>query len=144
MTDTATMDDVVEIHNDGLTVQKKFAADEFPVPAIRFEISSTHDGPVTVRLSESIPESFPMDSVGFHPKYHSDDWTAFEDNRVEFVGTIDPDDPLITVYGIRIDDQSEVAAFLSEPAISVISTEDSDSSTPTSADDSAVEAVIPE
>ena len=112
-------DDVVEVTTGGVTVTKSYTADEFPVPAVRFEFESEHDEPVEVRLAEDIPESFPMDSVGFHPDYHSDQWTAFQDNHVQFVGNVDPDEPLVTVYGIRLSEDTDPGAFLSEPTITV-------------------------
>lgn len=116
MNTTADTDDRVEVSDDGITVTKTFTSDDFPVPAIRFEIESSYDEPVSVRLSETVPDSFPMDGIGFHPEYHSDQWTAYQDHRVEFTGTVDPDEPLVTVYGIRIDD-GEAARFLDEPSI---------------------------
>ncbi len=116
---TSDADDVVEVTTGGVTVTKSYTADEFPVPAVRFEFESEHDEPVEVRLAEDIPESFPMDSVGFHPDYHSDQWTAFQDNHVQFVGNVDPDEPLVTVYGIRLSEDTDPGAFLSEPTITV-------------------------
>lgn len=117
MSSTVNTGDVVETYNDGITVTKRFTADEFPVPAIRFEFTSEYNEPVSVRLSETIPETFPMDGVGFHPDYHSDQWTAFEDHRVEFTGTVGPSDSLVTVYGVRIEDEAEANQFLTEPSI---------------------------
>ncbi|MFP9191958.1 AAA family ATPase [Natrialbaceae archaeon A-CW1-1] len=124
MSSTADADDVVEVQAGGITVTKTYTAEEFPVPAIRFEIETTTDDVATVRLSEDIPESFPMDSVGFHPEYHSDQWTAFQDNHVEFTGEIDPAEPLVTVYGIRLDDDTDPASFLTEPTITVVDSND--------------------
>ncbi|GAB3026177.1 AAA family ATPase [Natronobiforma cellulositropha] len=126
MSSTADADEVVEVSEGGLTVEKSFTADEFPVPAIRFEIETAGDEAVSFRLVERIPESFPMDGVGFHPEYHSENWTAFQDNHVEFSGTVEPDEPLVTVYGIRLDEETEPAEFLTEPAIAPTTTEDTD------------------
>ncbi|TYL37102.1 AAA family ATPase [Natronococcus pandeyae] len=142
MSSTADTDDVIEVSADGLTVRKRFAADEFPVPAIRFEIESDHDEPVTFRLSEEIPESFPMDKVGFHPEYYSDDWTAFQDNHVEFTGTLESDEPLVTVYGIRIDDESVVTEFLTEPTVVEVSSEDAADSDADAISDDVIETIV--
>ncbi|WP_254523608.1 AAA family ATPase [Natrinema caseinilyticum] len=117
MSSTADTDDVIEISTDGISVRKTFTADEFPVPAIRFEIESNRDDPVTFQLSEDVPSSFPMDRVGFHPDYHSEDWTAFQDNHVEFTATLEPNERLVTVYGIQLEDLSRGAEFLSEPTV---------------------------
>ncbi|MFC4437604.1 MULTISPECIES: prolipoprotein diacylglyceryl transferase [Natrialbaceae] len=142
MSSTADTDDVIEVSADGLTVRKRFAADEFPVPAIRFEIESDHDEPVTFRLSEEIPESFPMDKVGFHPDYYSDDWTAFQDNHVEFTGTLESGEPLVTVYGIRIDDESVVTEFLTEPTVVEVSSEDAADSDADAISDDVIETIV--
>jgi outer membrane murein-binding lipoprotein Lpp len=142
MSSTADADDVIEVSADGLTVRKRFAADEFPVPAIRFEIESNHDKPVTFRLSEEIPESFPMDKVGFHPEYCSEDWTAFQDNHVEFTGTLEADESLVTVYGIRIDDESAASEFLTEPTVVEVSSEDETGSDADALDDDVIETIV--
>lgn len=129
MSSSVDPEEVVTVSEGGVTVTKRYAPEEFPVPAIRFEIESDHDGPVTVQLTESIPESFPMDAVGFHPEYHSDQWTAFQDNRVQFTGTVNADSSLVTVYGIRLNDEFDSADFLSEPSISVEGADVTDEST---------------
>jgi len=132
MNSTADTDDTIEISADGIAVRKTFTADEFPVPAIRFEIESDRDNPVTLQLSEDIPESFPMDKVGFHPDYHSDDWTAYQDNHVEFTAALEPGDQLVTVYGIQLDDESRATEFLTEPL--VVERDADDATTTTTAD----------
>ena len=145
MNHTVDTDDVIEVSANGLQVQKTFTTDEFPVPAIRFYIESENDEPVSFRLSEEIPETFPMDGVGFHPEYHSENWTAFQDNHVEFTGTLEPGEDLVTVYGIRIDDESEVENFLTEPELVDVDSEES--STPSDADtvdDSTISNIVAE
>ena len=144
MSSTADTDDVIEVSADGLAVRKTFAADEFPVPAIRFEIESDRNESVAFRLSEDIPESFPMDKVGFHPDYHSDDWTAFQDNHVEFTGALEPGERLVTVYGIRIDDESDAEPFLTEPAIVEVSAESTGSSGADEIEDGVVDTIVSE
>jgi hypothetical protein len=119
MSSTAEIDDIIEVSADGLTVRKRFAAAEFPVPAICFEIESDHDEPVTFRLSEEIPELFPMDRIGFHPQYASENWTAFQDNHIELTGTLEANESFETVYGIRIDEADVGSEFLTEPTIEV-------------------------
>lgn len=141
MSSTVDTEDVVTVSDEGIAVRKEFSPDEFPVPAIRFEIVSSRDEAVTVRLSEEIPESFSMDGVGFHPEYHSDQWTAYQDHRVEFTGTVEPDSPLVTVYGVRLDDVSEGGQFMTEPSIVDVRPEGTDASTPDD-DDRAEDATI--
>ena len=142
MSDSAEASDVVEVADDGVVVTKTYTADEFPVPAIRFEFESEHEGSVDVRVAEDIPESFPMDSVGFHPEYHSDQWTAFQDNHVEFTGTVDPDETLVTVYGVRLEDDTEPDMFLSEPTVTVLTEDGDDGSEAEATDDELEETMI--
>lgn len=144
MSSTADTDEVIEVNADGLTVRKTFTADEFPVPAIRFAIESERDTQVTFRLSEDIPESFPMDKVGFHPDYHSDDWTAFQDNHVEFTGTLEAGAELVTVYGIRIDDERTAEAFLTEPTVVEVSADDEPTTEGDEIDDAVIDSIVSE
>jgi len=148
MNSTADTDDTIEISADGISVRKTFAADEFPVPAIRFEIESDRDNPVTFQLSEDIPESFPMDKVGFHPDYHSNDWTAYQDNHVEFTGALEAGDQLVTVYGIQLDDESRATEFLTEPLVVELDADDAndddDRSTADEVDDEVISNIVSE
>jgi predicted nucleic acid-binding Zn-ribbon protein len=110
----------VTVTKGGLRVEKSYVADEFPVPAIQFRIVSERDDPVELVLTDEIPRSFTMDAVGFHPEFEGDNWTAYKDHRVEFERTIDPGEEVLTVYGIRIEDDSEAEAFLVEPSVELV------------------------
>jgi len=110
----------VSVTTGEVRVGKAFEADRFPVPAIAFEIESLADEPIRIRLVDEIPESFPMEGVGFHPDYEGDNWTAYRDNRVSYERTLDPGESVLTVYGIRIDDPEEAEDFLGDPAIELI------------------------
>ncbi|MFC3959884.1 hypothetical protein [Halovivax cerinus] len=144
MSSSADTEDIVTVNRDDVTVTKRYAPDEFPVPAIRFEISSDRPEPAAVRLTEDIPESFPMDAVGFHPEYHSDQWTAYQDHRVQFEGVVEPNESLVTVYGIRLDDELDPAAFLTEPSIEAYSEHDVVESTAADVSESVEEVVSSE
>ena len=100
----------------GIRVEKSFTDDAFPVPAVMYELSSSREDPVRVRIVDRIPESFPMDRIGFHPEYESDNWTAYKDHRVEFERVVDPGDAIETVFGIR-DDDPDLDGFLGTPVI---------------------------
>jgi hypothetical protein len=110
----------VTVSTGEVRVGKAFEADRFPVPAIAFEIESLADEPIRVRIVDDIPESFPMEGVGFHPDYEGDNWTAYRDNRVAYERTLDPGESVLTVYGIRIDDPEEADDFLGDPDIELI------------------------
>ena len=119
-------DDLVTVSNDGVVVEKTVTAEEFPVPAVAFTLTSNTDVPVHIRLTDQIPSSFPMERVGFHPDYHSNAWTAYKNHRVEFEYTLDPTETIETVYGIRTDDSEELQQFLTEPEIKEIATSEDD------------------
>jgi predicted nucleic acid-binding Zn-ribbon protein len=111
-----TAETTTTVDEDGIRVEKSFTDDAFPVPAVMYELSSTRENPVRVRIVDRIPESFPMDRIGFHPEYESDSWTAYKDHRVEFERVIDPGDAVETVFGIR-DDDPDLDGFLGSPII---------------------------
>ncbi len=66
--------DEVTVAADGVTVTKRFEADEFPVPAIAFNLTSRRSVPVTVRLVDTVPDDVAVEDLGFHPEYGSDYW----------------------------------------------------------------------
>lgn len=111
-----TAEATTTVDEDGIRVVKSFTDDAFPVPAVMYELSSTREDPVRVRIVDRIPESFPMDRIGFHPDYESENWTAYKDHRVEFERVLDPGDAVETVFGIR-DDDPDLDGFLGTPVI---------------------------
>jgi predicted nucleic acid-binding Zn-ribbon protein len=111
-----TAEAATTVDEDGIRVEKSFTDDAFPVPAVAYDLSSTREDPVRVRIVDRIPESFPMDRIGFHPEYESENWTAYKDHRVEFERVIDPGDAIETVFGIR-DDDPDLDGFLGTPVI---------------------------
>lgn len=133
------LNESITVEAGGVTVTKEFAPEEFEVPAIRFELRSEHDEPVLVRLTDMIPEEFPMDGVGFHPDYDGDRWTAYDDGRVEFERTLDGGESLVTVYGVRVTEPEDVAPFLTEPYFEVAAGEDAEIGTGSGAGESLAE-----
>jgi gas vesicle protein len=117
MSDFSSGNEVVSSSEGGVTIEKSFDGEEFAVPAIRFELRSEHDDAVTVRLTDRIPDDFPMDNVGFHPEYENENWTAYKDHRVQFERTLEPNESLTTVYGIRLSNWSDAEQFHIEPEL---------------------------
>jgi len=112
-----TAEATTTVDEDGIRVEKSFTDDAFPVPAVMYELSSTREDPVRVRIVDRIPESFPMDRIGFHPEYESENWTAYKDHRVEFERVVDPgDDRDRDRVRIR-DDDPDLEGFLGTPVI---------------------------
>ncbi len=108
---------------DDITVTKTFTPDDLPVPAVRFLIESHRDSPARVRVSETIPATFSMNSVGFHPDYDAEHWTAYQDKHVVYEREIAAGDTVETVYGIRVEDTEEASAFLTDPEVTVVGAE---------------------
>ena len=111
-----TAEATTTVEEDGIRVEKSFTDDAFPVPAVMYELASDREDAVRVRIVDRIPDSFPMDRVGFHPDYESENWTAYKDHRVEFERVLEPQESVETVFGIR-DDDPELEGFLGAPVI---------------------------
>jgi len=101
----------------GVSVVKRFEADEFPVPAIAFEFRSERDETVAVTLSDTVPESIAVEDLGFHPEYGSEHWIIDDDDSIVFERELGPDESYITVYGIRATGSDNVEQFLTEPSL---------------------------
>jgi len=106
----------VSVSSDGVTVDKRFEEDEFPVPAIAFEIRSDRSESVTITIVDEVPEDVAVEDLGFHPEYGSEHWTIDEE-RITFEREMDPDSEYTTVYGIRATGTEDVEKFLTEPVI---------------------------
>ena len=108
--------DEVTVAADGVRVTKRFEADEFPVPAIAFNLTSRRSVPVTVRLVDTVPDDVAVEDLGFHPEYGSEYWDINE-NRIAFEKELEPEADYTTVYGIRATGTDDVEKFLTEPEI---------------------------
>jgi methyl-accepting chemotaxis protein len=102
--------------SDGVTVTKRYEADEFPVPAIAFNFASDRTEAVTVTLTDVVPEDVAVEDLGFHPEYGSEYWTI-DDDTITFEKEIEPGSEYTTVYGIRATGTDNVEQFLTEPTV---------------------------
>ncbi len=108
--------EAITVASDGVTVTKRFEEDEFPVPAIAFNFESKRSEPVTVNLSDVVPDDVEVEDLGFHPEYGSEYWTI-DDDEISFEREIGSDSSYTTVYGIRATGTDNVEQFLTEPQI---------------------------
>jgi len=115
MSDSQAYEEITVV-SDGVTVIKRFEADEFPVPAIAFNFQSDRTEPVTVTLTDVVPEDVAVEDLGFHPEYGSEYW-SIDDDQITFEREIEPGAEYTTVYGIRATGTDNVEQFLTEPAI---------------------------
>jgi archaellum component FlaC len=115
MSDSQAYEEIT-VASDGVTVTKRFEADEFPVPAIAFNVQSKRSEAVTLRLVDSVPDDVAVEDLGFHPEYGSEYWTI-DDDTISFEKEIEPGSEYTTVYGIRATGTDDVEKFLTEPTI---------------------------
>jgi len=106
----------VTVSSEGVAVEKRFEEDEFPVPAIAFEIRSSRSEAVRIVLADRVPEGVAVEDLGFHPEYGSEHWTIDED-RITFEREIEAESEYTTVYGIRATGTDDVEQFLTEPVV---------------------------
>ena len=104
------------VASDGVTVVKRFEEDEFPVPAIAFEFTSSRDEGVEVVLTDTVPDDIEVEDLGFHPEYGSEYW-MIDDESITFERDLDAGESYTTVYGIRATGSDNVEQFLTEPTL---------------------------
>lgn len=133
-----------ELSVDGVSVRKWMDTGGFRVPAVSFELVSERDEAVTVRLVDRIPDSFPMERVGFHPDHGSEHWTAYPDHRVGFEYELAPDETVTTVYGVRIDEDEDIEQFDSAPELEVLVGDDSGDENGEGIEDATISDIAPQ
>ena len=111
--------ETVTTASDGVTVEKSFEPDDFPVPAIAFDLHSTRDTAASVRLVDTVPDDVGPGDIGFHPKYGAEFWDV-DGDRIVFEREIAPEESYTTVYGLRGGDAAAAATFLSEPRLETV------------------------
>ncbi|MFB6299977.1 MAG: hypothetical protein ABEH65_06910 [Halobacteriales archaeon] len=107
----------VTVSADGVTVHKYVDTEEFDALAVVFEIEIDRETPVSITLSDPIPDGIPAEDVGIHPEYGGEYWTIMEET-VTFERRLEDEDSYTTLYGVRTDDD-DVDRFAVEPALSV-------------------------
>jgi len=107
----------VETETDGVSVAVGIDLDSLPLPAIKFEIRSRRDERVGVVVRHAVPSRPGVDAVAFHPDFGADDWTAYEEGRVSWAGTLAPGESVTTLYGVWLTEPREVFAFLEAPTV---------------------------
>jgi hypothetical protein len=112
-------DHTVDATSEGVTVRKGLDLDTLALPALKFEVRSERDDPVGVRVVDRLPTAIEPNRVGVHADFAADQWTAFENGRVTFTTRLDPERPVVTLYGIWIDDPSRVHELLGSPEVKV-------------------------
>ncbi len=117
MSQSSGTSEPIVVDRDGITVNKRLLRDAFPVPTIELELDSNLDEPVDVVLREYVPDGYSLESIGFHSDYESEHWSAYQDKRIEFTRTIDPDETVRTIYGLRVAEDADISVFMEEPEL---------------------------
>ncbi|MDY6817739.1 MAG: hypothetical protein SVG88_03680 [Halobacteriales archaeon] len=115
----------VTVSADGVTVHKYVDTEEFDALAVVFEIEIDRETPVSITLSDPIPDGIPAEDVGIHPEYGGEYWTIMEET-VEFDRRFEDDEPYTTLYGVRTD-EDDADRFVVEPTLSVAAPSDAGS-----------------
>ena len=109
-------DELVVESDAGVTVEKSYEPEDFPVPAIAFVIRSERDEPASIRLVDTVPQEVRSEDIGFHPEYGAEFWEQ-EGNTITFTRTFEPDEEFVTVCGLRGQAADDIDRFLTEPRL---------------------------
>ena len=109
-------DELVVESDAGVTVEKSYEPEDFPVPAIAFVIRSERDEPASIRLVDTVPQEVRSEDIGFHPEYGAEFWKQ-EGNTITFTRTFEPDEEFVTVCGLRGQADDDIDQFLTEPRL---------------------------
>ena len=112
----AEADELVIESDAGVTVEKSYEPEDFPVPAIAFVIRSERDEPASIRLVDTVPREVRSEDIGFHPEYGAEFWEQ-EGNTITFMRTFEPDEEFVTVCGLRGQADDDIDRFLTEPRL---------------------------
>ncbi|MUV88407.1 hypothetical protein GJ631_18075, partial [Natronomonas sp. CBA1123] len=109
----------VTASSDGVTVEKSFEPDDFPVPAIAFVVRSEREETVAVRMVDSVPEHVTPEDIGFHPKYGAEFW-GVDGDAIVFEREFEPGEEYTTVYGLRGGDSDDVEKYMTDPVLETV------------------------
>lgn len=110
----------------GIAVRKVATLHGPEAVAVYFTLRSNRHDRCTVRIVDAIPEPLRGKEIEFHPRYDPANWSR-ADGTVVYDATVAPDANRTTVYGVAIDDSSQLELFSAEPAVEVESNESADS-----------------
>ncbi|WP_256301184.1 hypothetical protein [Haloarchaeobius salinus] len=111
----------VDVEADGVVVRKGLDLETLPLPAVKFAFESARDAPVGVRLTERLPEPVQREHVAVHADYGGQGWTAFEDGRLVYTGSVPPGDTVVTLLMVWLSEPDHIYGFLGQPHLRVTS-----------------------
>lgn len=123
---------------NGIAVEKVVSMYKGVAAAVSLTIRSNRDEPCRVRVVEALPERLSDADVEFHPNYDPENWTRANE-LVVYEREIDPRVEVNTVYGVAIDDPTQLELFSADPAIKLLDGGAGEPSAPTPAGRAAEE-----
>jgi hypothetical protein len=111
----------VDVEVDDVVVRKGLDLETLPLPSVKFAFESARDAPVGVRLTERLPESVQREHVAVHADYGGQGWTAFEDGRLVYTGSVPPGDTVVTLLMVWLSEPDHIYGFLGQPHLRVTS-----------------------
>lgn len=109
---------VARASHEGIAVRKVATMHGESAVAVYFTIRSIREDRCTVRIADALAEPLRDNEVEFHPKYDPVNWTRV-DGTVVYSSSVPPDANRTTVYGVVVDDPSQLEHFSAEPAVEV-------------------------
>lgn len=111
----------VDVEVDDVVVRKGLDLETLPLPAVKFAFESARDAPVGVRLTERLPTAVQLDHVAVHADYGGQGWTAFEDGRLVYTGSVPPGDTVVTLLMVWLAEPDHIYGLLGRPHLRVTS-----------------------
>lgn len=99
---------------DGVQLQKYVEETEFKYPSVVYELESTRDEAVSIRIVDRIPDDVDPGDVGFHPDYGRDHWSV-EDRTLAFERELDAGDAYRTVFAVQPDASVDEKQLITDP-----------------------------
>lgn len=113
--------DAVEVSDDLVTVNKEHKdVGKADVAGVEIRVSTDSPVPVAFRMVEQFPEGVSMDDIAVHPQFSPEKWTVSEsERRMVFEDVVDPDEEVVTLYGVLEAKYDGLGPFMGKPEIAV-------------------------
>lgn len=111
--------DAIEVSDDLVTVSKGDKdVGKADVAGIEIRVVTDSPVPVAFQLVEQFPEGVSMDDLAVHPQFSPEKWTISEsERRMVFEDVVEPDEEVVTLYGVLEAKYDSLDPFLAEPTI---------------------------
>lgn len=117
--DSGAPDDVtVTVTARDVAVEKTATEHRDDAVAVTLRIESRRSDPCEVRVTDAIPDAVQGNNLEFHPNYDPQNW-SYTGDSVVYEATLKPGTITTTVYGILVDEPSQLALFASDPVVEV-------------------------